>query len=205
MIITDIKPYEKNAKQHSRSQIDKIVESIKRFGFNVPIVLDSKNEIIAGHGRLEASRILGFEEVKLGVARAKVGERFIPAILVDDLTEEEIKAYRLADNKLNESEWNIVMVEEELKILDVELINLTGFDINDVDAKIRADEINELSKQRDIDLGKYNVITVEAPDAPRLKARMSFYFENIEDFEKVKKLFKLKGGELDSKKLLEII
>ena len=76
MKISDIKTYGKNAKVHNKSQIKKIAESIKRFGFNVPIVLDKNYELIAGHGRLEASKLLGIEDVKLGCARAKVGERY---------------------------------------------------------------------------------------------------------------------------------
>ncbi|MDD5068074.1 MAG: ParB N-terminal domain-containing protein [Candidatus Pacebacteria bacterium] len=128
MTITDIKPYERNAKKHSPLQIRKIAESIKRFGFNVPIVIDKENTVIAGHGRLEAAKLLGFKDVKPGVARAKVGERFIPAILVDDLTDAEIRAYRLADNKLNESGWNMELAIEELKSLSTDLIDLSGFD-----------------------------------------------------------------------------
>jgi site-specific DNA-methyltransferase (adenine-specific) len=91
-------------------------------------VLDKNYELIAGHGRLEASKLLGLEDVKLGCARAKVGERIIPAIIVEDLTEKEIKAYRLADNKLNESPWDMDLVTEELKLIGTELLDLTGFD-----------------------------------------------------------------------------
>lgn len=76
MKVTDIKPYPNNAKEHPAKQIDMIAQSIKRFGFNVPIVLDKENVLIAGHGRLEAAKKLGFSIVKLGFARAKVGERF---------------------------------------------------------------------------------------------------------------------------------
>lgn len=205
MKITDIKQYDKNAKEHPKSQIEKIANSIKRFGFNVPIVIDKNNVLIAGHGRLMAAELLGFEAVKLGVARAKVGECFIPAVLVDDLTEEEIKAYRLADNKLNESAWNMDLAVEELKMISDDMIELTGFNAEDIDAKISVDEITELSRQKDIDLGKYDVITVEAPEAPRLKARMSFYFNDIKQFEKVKKYFKKNGGELDTDKLLKLL
>lgn len=128
MKIWELKEYDLNAKKHSQDQIAKLAESIKRFGFNVPIVIDSKNEIVAGHGRLEAARLLGFEDISLGLARAKVGERVIPAILVDDLSEDEIKAYRLADNKLNESDWIGRMVNIEIKALPEDLIKLTGFE-----------------------------------------------------------------------------
>jgi DNA modification methylase len=154
MKISDIKTYGKNAKVHNKSQIKKIADSIKRFGFNVPIVLDKNHELIAGHGRLEASKLLGFEDVKLGCARAKVGERYIPAIIVEDLTEKEIKAYRLADNKLNESPWDMDLVTEELKLIGTELLDLTGFDKDLIlEPGAKDDDIPELPKKAKSKLG----------------------------------------------------
>lgn len=100
MDIELIKPYDKNAKKHPKKQIQQVANSIREFGFNQPIVVDKNNEIIVGHGRLEAAKLLGLKEV--------------PVITVD-LTEEQAKAYRLADNKLNESEWDMGLVIEELK------------------------------------------------------------------------------------------
>ena len=90
MKIQNIKPYEKNAKKHDKKQIQRVADSIKRFGFVQPIVIDKNNEIVIGHCRYEASKLLGLEE--------------IPTISVEKLTDEEVKALRLADNKLNESE-----------------------------------------------------------------------------------------------------
>lgn len=113
MDINDIKPYSKNAKKHPKKQIEQVAASIKEFGFNQPIVVDKEGVIIVGHGRLEAAKLLGLTEV--------------PVITVD-LTEEQAKAYRLADNKLNESEWNMGLVVEELKELSEEMLELTGFD-----------------------------------------------------------------------------
>ena len=63
MKISEIKPYKKNAKEHSEKQIQQIANSIKEFGFNQPIVIDKDNEIIVGHGRFEASKLLGLEDV----------------------------------------------------------------------------------------------------------------------------------------------
>src|SRR3990167_7672345 len=91
--ISKIKPYPKNAKKHPKSQIEKIANSIKKFGFNQPIVLEKNNEIVVGHGRYEAAKLLGLEDV--------------PVVRIDNLSEEEVRAYRLADNKLNESEWDM--------------------------------------------------------------------------------------------------
>jgi DNA modification methylase len=113
--INEIKPYSKNAKKHPISQIKKIAQSIQEFGFNQPIVIDSKNIIIVGHGRYEASKLLKLEEVP---------------ILQIDLSEQQAKAYRLADNKLNESKWDMDLVIEELKELAGEMVDLTGFDKN---------------------------------------------------------------------------
>lgn len=113
MKIEFIKPYTKNAKKHPKQQIEKIAKSIKEFGFNQPIVVDKDNIIIVGHGRYEAAKLLGLSEV--------------PTIQVD-LTEQQAKAYRLADNKLNESDWDMEIVIEELKELPELFIDLIGFD-----------------------------------------------------------------------------
>lgn len=113
MNLADIKPYPKNAKKHPEKQVRQIANSIKEFGFNQPIVIDKAGVIIVGHGRYEAAKLLGLTEV--------------PTIQVD-LTEERAKAYRLADNKLNESEWDLSLVIDELKGLSSEMLELTGFD-----------------------------------------------------------------------------
>lgn len=113
MDISLIKPYSKNAKKHPKKQVQQVANSIKEFGFNQPIVVDKNGVLIVGHGRLEAAKLLGLKEV--------------PTITVD-LTEEQAKAYRLADNKLNESEWDMSLAIEELKELSDEMFDLTGFD-----------------------------------------------------------------------------
>ena len=113
--ISLIKPYPKNAKKHPKKQIQQVANSIKEFGFNQPIVIDKNNVVIVGHGRLEASKLLGLKEVP---------------VLQIDLDEKKANAYRLADNKLNESEWDMELVIEELKGLDEELVELTGFDLD---------------------------------------------------------------------------
>ena len=129
MDINKIHPYEKNAKKHPKKQIEQVAASIKEFGFNQPIVVDKKGVIIVGHGRLEAAKLLGLKDV--------------PTLTVD-LNEQQAKAYRLADNKLNESDWEMDLVIADLKGLDPELFDLTGFDkdlIIEPDAK--DDEIPE--------------------------------------------------------------
>lgn len=113
--IDQIKPYAKNAKKHPEEQIKQVADSIKAFGFNQPIVVDKENVVIVGHGRLEAAKLLGLKEVP---------------VLQVDLPEHKAKAYRLADNKLNESDWDMPLVIEELKELELAGfdIELTGFD-----------------------------------------------------------------------------
>lgn len=106
-------PYHKNAKKHPRKQGEQVANSIKEFGFNQPIVVDKNNVVIVGHGRLEAAKLLGLKDV--------------PVVTVD-LDEEKANAYRLADNKLNESEWDMKLVIEELKGLSEVNLDLTGFD-----------------------------------------------------------------------------
>lgn len=113
MLINLIKPYSKNAKKHPKKQIEAVAASIKEFGFNQPLVLDKDGVLIVGHGRFEAAKLLGLKEV--------------PTITVN-LSEEQAKAYRLADNKLNESDWEMDLVIEELKDLSPELLDLTGFE-----------------------------------------------------------------------------
>ncbi|MFN8579325.1 MAG: site-specific DNA-methyltransferase [Candidatus Sericytochromatia bacterium] len=110
-----IKPYDKNAKKHPKKQIEQVANSIKEFGMNQPIVVDKQGVIIVGHGRYEALKHLGWE----------IKDEYIKVV---DLTEEQAKAYRLADNKLNESDWEMSLVIDELKGLSNEMIDLTGFD-----------------------------------------------------------------------------
>ena len=112
--INELIPYVNNPKQHPADQVDKIASSIKNYGFTVPMVIDGQNEIIMGHGRLQAAKKLGMEEV--------------PCIVRDDLTESQVKALRIADNKVSESEWDIEMLLAEID--DVE--DYTGFTLDEL-------------------------------------------------------------------------
>lgn len=111
--IVEIEPYGKNAKKHPDKQVNQIADSIREFGFNQPIVVDKAGVIIVGHGRYMAAHLLGID--------------MVPVVVVD-ITEEQAKAYRLADNKLNESEWDMELVIAELKGLTLASVDLTGFD-----------------------------------------------------------------------------
>lgn len=115
--IKELKPYKKNAKKHSKEQVEQIANSIKEFGFTQPVIIDKHNSVVAGHGR-----ILGAK---------KAGLKQVPTVCLEDLTEEQIKAYRLVDNKLNESEWDDVLLAQELEELDKEQMKLFGFDFGE--------------------------------------------------------------------------
>jgi hypothetical protein len=192
MDIDKIRPYSKNAKKHPDKQLKQIANSLKEFGWQQPIVVDKDGVIIVGHGRYEA-----YKKYPDGISE--------PDIKLADLTEEQAKAYRLADNKLNESEWDIGLAIEELKGLSDDMFDFTGFDKEFVDGIENAEQINELAREREIDLGQYQVLTVEAPEAPRLKARVSFYTRDIEEFNKIKDFFECRGGSLNIDKLNEIM
>lgn len=119
--IKELKPYAKNNKKHPAEQVKKIADSIKEFGFNVPIIINKDNYIIAGHGRLEASKQLDLQEV--------------PCIKLENLSEDQIRAYRIMDNKSAESDWDMDFLKEELKLLQDNDFNmdLTGFDQPELD------------------------------------------------------------------------
>lgn len=165
--ITTIKPYEKNAKKHPKKQIKQVADSIKEFGFNQPIVVDKNNVVIVGHGRLEAAKLLNLKEV--------------PVLRVD-LTDVQAKAYRLADNKLNESEWETNLVIDELKELNLQGfdIELTGFDKDlIIEPEDRDDEVPELpeepkSKLGDIyQLGEHRLMCGSATEERDIMALMN--------------------------------
>lgn len=128
--IDDIKPY-KNNPRLNEDAIPYVMNSIKEFGFKNPIILDKNNVIVAGHTRLESAKRLDMKEV--------------PVIYADDLTEEQIKAFRLADNKVAEkSMWDYTKLDEELEdILDIDM-SMFDFDINTDDLELDYDNENEV-------------------------------------------------------------
>lgn len=131
MNINDLIPYKLNAKIHPYEQIQKIAESIKRFGFTQPVVIDENNVVIIGHGRLEAAKLLGFEQCKETLYAPK-GEKYVPYIKIDNLSEEDIKILRLADNKLNESEWDYEIISNEVQDFKKADISFLDFDIKEL-------------------------------------------------------------------------
>ena len=132
----DLKPYEKNPRKN-RPSIDKVAASIKEFGFKVPIVIDKSNVIVCGHTRYQASLKLDLDEV--------------PCIVADDLTPKQIKAYRLADNKVGEdSLWDEELLLEELDDLSEEFdMKEFGFDWDEDEIEEDDDDINERHRTDD--------------------------------------------------------
>ena len=103
--LDEIAPYKKNAKKHDKTQINNVAESIRQYGFVQPIVVDKDNSIVIGHCRYEAAKKLKLETV--------------PCVCVAELTDEQVKALRIVDNKSNESPWDFDILPDELAELDL--------------------------------------------------------------------------------------
>lgn len=136
--INDIKEYENNPRNND-SAVDYVVNSIKEFGFKIPIVIDKNNIIVAGHTRYKASKLLGLTD--------------IPCIVADDLTEEQVKAFRLVDNK-----------SAELATWDKELLNLELKGIFDIDM-----ELFDFNIEKDLKDVVEDDFDVELPNVPKTK------------------------------------
>ena len=169
--ICDLKPYENNARLHPQEQINKIVNSIKEFGFITPVIIDENNTILVGHGRTEAAKQAGLEQV--------------PYRRITNLTDEQKRAYILADNRLSDiAQW-------DEKLLQIELDNITlnmddfGFgdfnidiaeDAEEEKAEITEDEIPDLmpeptAKLGDIyKLGNHRLMCGDSTDREAVKA-----------------------------------
>lgn len=128
--ITTIFPYPDNAKIHSDTQVEDIATSIQTFGFDQPIVVDKDGVVIKGHGRRLAA-------LRLGLAS-------VPVVVRDDLTPDQVKAARLADNRVAEGEVDTVLLQKELQALadaDFDLSTM-GFDQRELDFLV--DDVTEL-------------------------------------------------------------
>ena len=135
--VKDLIPYDKNPRKNDEA-VKYVKASIEQFGFKVPIVIDAQGVIVAGHTRLKAAKELGMKEV--------------PCIVADDLTPEQVKAFRLADNKTGEAaEWNVELLNTEL--LDLE----SNFDMADFGFDI-VEPTGEIPDDLDDDRSKENVI-----------------------------------------------
>lgn len=138
--INNLKPYEKNPRINDEA-VKYVMESIKQFGFKVPIVIDSNDVIVCGHTRYKAAKKLKLDKV--------------PCVIADDLTEEQIKAYRLADNKVAEkAEWDFNLLNDELEDLinfDMELLGFDDDVLEDNAEKVEEDDFDVETEIEDIE------------------------------------------------------
>ena len=133
--IDEIKTYENNAKLHPAEQIEQIKTSINEFGFNDPIAIDKDNVIIEGHGRYIACKELGIKE--------------LPVIRLENLTDEQKRAYMLVHNKLTmNSDFDIDILNEELE-------NIFDIDMAQFDFEIEDEGINNITNNREINIEDY--------------------------------------------------
>lgn len=161
--LEDLKPYEKNPRKNDEA-VKYVVNSIREFGFKVPIIIDKNNIIVAGHTRYKAAQKLGLKEV--------------PCIIADDLTDEQIKAFRLADNKVAEqANW-------ENGLLMKELDELFGkFDMSDFGFSVQIENLMEDVEEPE------QVIASELDEANNY---VVLEFKTKTDWEKAKDILELK-------------
>ena len=165
----DLKPYANNPRDNDAA-VEYLANSIQEFGFKVPMVIDTDNVIVAGHTRLKAAERLGITEV--------------PCIIADDLTPEQIKAFRLADNKVGEiATWNVEKLMQELQGIDFETIDMGKFGFDELDTgapqDIQDDNYEVVlppkpkSKLGDIyQLGRHRLLVGDATDPECYKTLM---------------------------------
>ena len=166
--IKNIKPYENNPRKNDDA-VEAVARSIKEFGFKVPIILDENNVIVAGHTRYKAAKKLEMTEV--------------PCVIASDLTPEQIKAFRLADNKVAEqAEWDFVLLKEELEGIETIDMELFGFDeFEEIDTADAVDDDFEVdppeepkSKRGQIyQLGKHRLMVGDSTSAADVEKLMN--------------------------------
>lgn len=168
--IEDIHPYEKNPRRNEDA-IDYVAKSIEQYGFKVPIVIDNKNTIVAGHTRYKAAKKLGINS--------------IPCIVADDLSDEQIKAYRIADNKVSDfSIWDNALLIEELDSLTEDLF--TGFDESEIFDKTNFEDMEVMDESnsdvlQENEQGVMYEITFKSQDQSKIQAIKQYWEENLSD------------------------
>lgn len=163
--VKDLIPYEKNTKKHDDVQINNVAESIKQYGFVQPIVIDKNNVVVIGHCRLLAAKKLKMADV--------------PCVCVEDLTEEQVKALRIVDNKSNESDWLNDILELELPDVDLSVFD---FDFG-LDKKKDKEEIEGEVEFSEI-LGEENnyLVLQFKTDIDWLNAQSIFGLETVKSY-----------------------
>lgn len=122
--VSELTPYDKNAKKHDAGQITNVAQSISEMGWKQPIVIDGNGVVIVGHCRLLAAK--------------KLKQKEVPCVVADDLTPEQIKKYRILDNKLAESPWDLDLLAEDADGLD-----FSGYDLDLGEFNISPDEFED--------------------------------------------------------------
>lgn len=166
--IMDLVPYENNPRKNDEA-VEYVLESIKNFGFKVPIIIDKDNIIVAGHTRYKAAK--------------KLKMKTVPCIVADDLSEEQIKAFRLADNKVSEfAEWDLELLEDELSdILDIDMSDF-GFDLlEDIPDDVDLERIDDDGEKESLEYLKYDnkKIPLTSEEIEMLNEKYDIY---VEDF-----------------------
>lgn len=185
--VEDVKPYEANSKIHDAAQVQKIANSIREFGWDQPVVVDRHGVIIKGHGRTEAAKLLGLAT--------------IPVLVRDDLNEEQVRAARLADNRVAIGDIDTTLLQQELQSLNFSLegifddkelafLDANMFDVN-LDA-IVVDLDEEVSKQAEETIRK-----IEETDARPVRIDKALGFKEIkgEDERAVARFMAVAEGE----------
>ena len=150
--IKDLKPYLKNARKNDKA-VKYVAKSIEEFGFKVPVIIDKDGVIVCGHTRYKASKKLGYNE--------------IPCIIADDLTEEQIKAFRLADNKVSEkADWDFDLLSDEINdIIDINMedfgFEFIDYEKNKIDTQKKVESILNLQKANFKGVGEYDIPELE--------------------------------------------
>lgn len=143
----EIRPYENNPRRNDEA-VQYVAESIRQFGWKQPIVIDRDGVIIAGHTRYKAAQSLGIEKV--------------PCLIADDLTPEQVKAYRLADNKVGEiADWDFDALKEELDALD---LDMTGFGFDDAEKELGGDRAGPATAESSFNYKEQYAVTVMCAD-----------------------------------------
>jgi ParB-like chromosome segregation protein Spo0J len=172
--IGKLKAYDSNARTHSPEQVAQIAASMVEFGFTNPVLTDKRGTIVAGHGRVEAARSLGLEEV--------------PCIRLEHLTEDQVRAYCLADNKLAlNAGWNMDILAAELKGLDAVGfdMSLTGFSPEEL-AEIMGDTVEDTDPEEPAPEVEFSEELLHAHNYVVL------YFDNPLDWQVAQEKFGLK-------------
>lgn len=162
----DLKEYENNPRLNDNA-VEAVAESILQFGFKVPIIIDKDNVIVAGHTRLKAAQMIGME--------------YVPCIIADDLTEEQIKAFRLADNKVSEfAEWDFEKLEAELAELQIDMAAFGFEEIEDMFDEVELDreQIGTAENMASIKYGSKTIPMTPEEDSVFSEKLSSYLEEN---------------------------